>query len=96
MHETKFEVYYKEKYFMATQNKRSYFFSLLAGMLMLTSFCMYSCSGSGSADQKKDSSAAAMDSTSKMSPDTSKMSTDTTKMKTDTAGKGGQATPTGH
>ena len=73
---------------MSTAPKHNHFFKLLSGMAILMIICIYSCNGTASKEEKKDTAATAPIDTSM------KMKTDTAK--TDTAGKGGQPAPAGH
>ncbi|HLY69708.1 MAG TPA: hypothetical protein VKR53_08255 [Puia sp.] len=78
---------------MSIQPKHNQLSKLLFGIAFLLTICIFSCNGSGSSTESKDSTTAAKDST--MSKDsTMKMKSDSTS-KTDTSGKGGQQTPTG-
>jgi hypothetical protein len=72
---------------MATLIKHNHFSKLFIGMTALLFICIYSCNGTSSKDEKKDTVAAPMDTTMKMNADTTK---------TDTTGKGGQPSPGGH
>lgn len=79
---------------MPIQPTHNHLPKLLLGITLLVTICIFSCNGSGSSTESKDSTTAAKDST--MSKDsTMKMKSDSTS-KTDTSGKGGQPTPTGH
>jgi hypothetical protein len=73
---------------MLIQPKHNQFSKLLIAMTVLFAVCLFSCNGSGSSTESKDTTTAAKDSSSM------KMKSDSTS-KTDTSGKGGQQTPTG-
>lgn len=64
-------------------------------LVVLAAFCivsLFSCNGSSSSEDKKDTTSAAKDTSMKIS-DSNKMTKDTTKMSTDTSGRGGQPVP---
>jgi hypothetical protein len=77
---------------MPIQPKHNHLPKLLLGITLLVTICIFSCNGSGSSTETKDSTVVKDSTTIK---DTTKMKSDSTS-KTDTSGKGGQPTPTGH
>jgi hypothetical protein len=76
---------------MPIQPTHNHLPKLLLGITLLVTICIFSCNGSGSSTETKDSTVVKDSTTIK---DTTKMKMDST-MKTDTSGKGGQQTPTG-
>jgi hypothetical protein len=78
---------------MLIQPKHNQFSKLLIAMTVLFAVCLFSCNGSGSSTESKDSTTVIKDSTT-IKDSTMKMKSDSTS-KTDTSGKGGQQTPTG-
>jgi hypothetical protein len=77
---------------MLIQPKNDQFSKLLIAMTVLFAICLFSCNGSGSSTESKDSTTVIKDSTT-IKDSTMKMKVDS--VKTDTSGKGGQQTPTG-